>query len=81
MQGALGTWQRNVDDGRVEGRLSDLWGRRTALIIGLSGFAAASVLGGSANSFTTLVTARAAQGVFGALLAPAALATLTVTFR
>ena len=63
------------------GRLSDLWGRRTALIIGLSGFGAASVLGGSANSFTTLVTARAAQGVFGALLAPAALATLTVTFR
>lgn len=63
------------------GRLSDLWGRRTALVIGLAGFAAASALGGAAANFTTLVTARAVQGAFGALLAPAALAALTVTFR
>lgn len=63
------------------GRLSDLWGRRTALYVGLSGFALASALGGEAHSFTTLVTARAIQGVFGALLAPAALAALTVTFQ
>lgn len=63
------------------GRLSDLWGRRTALVIGLVGFAAASVLGGEATTFAALVSARAAQGVFGALLAPAALAAVTVTFR
>jgi EmrB/QacA subfamily drug resistance transporter len=62
------------------GRLSDLWGRRTALYVGLTGFALASALGGFANSFTMLVIARAIQGVFGALLAPAALATLSVTF-
>jgi len=63
------------------GRLSDLWGRRTALYVGLAGFALASALGGEAQSFTMLVTARAIQGVFGALLAPAALAALTVTFH
>lgn len=63
------------------GRLSDLWGRRTALYVGLAGFAVASALGGSAHSFATLVTARAIQGAFGALLAPAALAALSVTFR
>ncbi len=62
------------------GRLSDLWGRRAALVVGLTGFAAASALGGAAQSFAVLVAARCAQGVFGALLAPAALATLTTTF-
>lgn len=62
------------------GRLSDLWGRRNALYVGLAGFALASAAGGVANSFSMLVTARAIQGAFGALLAPAALAALTVTF-
>lgn len=63
------------------GRLSDLWGRRTSLMVGLIGFALASALGGAARSFAVLVSARALQGVFGALLAPAALAALSVTFR
>ena len=63
------------------GRLSDLWGRRTALTVGLVGFAAASAVGGAAKTFAVLVSARAVQGVFGALLAPAALAAVTVTFR
>jgi EmrB/QacA subfamily drug resistance transporter len=63
------------------GRLSDLWGRRNALYIGLAGFALASALGGAAHSFAMLVTARAIQGAFGAVLAPAALATLTTTFK
>ena len=63
------------------GRLSDLWGRRNALYIGLTGFALASALGGAAHSFSMLVTARAIQGAFGAVLAPAALATLTTTFQ
>jgi EmrB/QacA subfamily drug resistance transporter len=62
------------------GRLSDLAGRRRMLIIGLVGFAAASALGGVATGFAMLVVGRAIQGAFGALLAPAALATLTVTF-
>jgi EmrB/QacA subfamily drug resistance transporter len=50
------------------------------LIIGLVGFAAASALGGASTGFAMLVIARAIQGAFGALLAPAALSTLTVTF-
>jgi EmrB/QacA subfamily drug resistance transporter len=62
------------------GRLSDLLGRRRMLIIGLVGFAASSALGGAATGFAILVIARGAQGAFGALLAPAALSTLTVTF-
>ncbi|HEV2426612.1 MAG TPA: MFS transporter [Acidimicrobiales bacterium] len=62
------------------GRLSDVWGRRPSLIAGLVGFALASALGGDAHSFSTLVTARALQGVFAALLAPAALASLSDTF-
>lgn len=64
----------------VGGRVSDLFGRKRSLIVGLVGFAAASALGGWAQSFEVLVAARAMQGVFGALLAPAALSLLTVTF-
>jgi EmrB/QacA subfamily drug resistance transporter len=63
------------------GRLSDLFGRRVMLLIGLSGFAAASSVGGLAHSFMTLVAARAVQGVFGALLTPAALAAVTTLFE
>lgn len=62
------------------GRLSDLVGRRPMFIVGLIGFAAASAVGGAATSFEMLVGARVAQGVFGALLAPAALSLLTITF-
>ena len=62
------------------GRLSDLVGRRPMFITGLIGFAAASAVGGAAQNFEMLVGARVAQGVFGALLAPAALSLLTVTF-
>ena len=62
------------------GRLSDLIGRKRMLIIGMVGFAAASALGGAATGFGMLLVGRAIQGAFGALLAPAALSTLTVTF-
>jgi EmrB/QacA subfamily drug resistance transporter len=62
------------------GRLADLIGRKRMLIIGMVGFALASALGGAATDFAMLVIARAIQGAFGALLAPAALSTLTVTF-
>jgi EmrB/QacA subfamily drug resistance transporter len=62
------------------GRLADIAGRRRMFLIGLSGFAVASAVGGAAGNFATLVAARAAQGAFGALLAPAALSLLTVTF-
>ena len=62
------------------GRVGDLIGRKRALLIGLTGFAAASAIGGLAESYGVLVTARATQGVFGALLAPAVLSLLTTTF-
>src|ERR1700742_3173929 len=62
------------------GRLGDLFGRKITLLTGLIGFAAASAVGGAALNFPMLVTARACQGVFAALLAPAALSLLTTTF-
>jgi EmrB/QacA subfamily drug resistance transporter len=62
------------------GRLGDLFGRRRVFIVGLTGFAAASALGGFASSFGVLVSARALQGAFAALLAPATLSLLTTTF-
>ena len=62
------------------GRMSDLWGRKLMFVIGALGFAAASAVGGAAQSFTMLVVARAVQGLFGALLAPAAIAMIAATF-
>ena len=62
------------------GKLGDLFGRKWTFIIGLSGFAIVSAIGGLATSFDMLVAARALQGMFGALLAPSALGLLTVTF-
>ena len=62
------------------GRLSDLFGRKWTFIAGLIGFSIASAIGGSAQSFEVLVLARALQGAFGAILAPAALSILTTTF-
>ncbi|MFF7356828.1 MFS transporter [Streptomyces filipinensis] len=62
------------------GRIADLFGRKPAFLVGVVGFAAASALGGAANGFTMLVAARALQGAFGALLAPAALSLLNTTF-
>ena len=62
------------------GRISDLFGRKQAFVAGLLGFAVASAIGGAAQSFGVLVGARALQGVFGALLAPAALSLLATIF-
>lgn len=62
------------------GRISDLFGRKWTFVGGLAGFAIASAVGGAAQSFGVLVVARATQGVFGAVLAPAALSLLTTTF-
>lgn len=62
------------------GRIADLVGRRRAFVIGLSGFALASALGGAASTPGMLFAARALQGVFAALLAPCALSLLATTF-
>jgi EmrB/QacA subfamily drug resistance transporter len=63
------------------GRIADYVGRKRAFIIGLIGFATASALGGLAPSQGFLFAARGLQGAFAALLAPAALSLLTVTFH
>ena len=62
------------------GRISDLFGRKWTFVGGLTGFAIASALGGAAGSFGVLIVARAVQGVFGAILAPASLSLLATTF-
>ncbi len=65
----------------VGGRIGDMFSRKWVFITGLIGFAIASAIGGAAGSFLVLVAARALQGAFGALLAPAALGTLVSTFQ
>jgi EmrB/QacA subfamily drug resistance transporter len=62
------------------GRIADYSGRKRMFLAGLLGFAAASALGGAAQNGATLFGARALQGAFAALLAPAALSLITVTF-
>ncbi|HEY9369536.1 MFS transporter [Streptomyces sp.] len=62
------------------GRIADLWGRKRTFVVGLIGFAFASALGGAATSEGMMLGARALQGAFGALLAPAALSLLAVMF-
>jgi EmrB/QacA subfamily drug resistance transporter len=62
------------------GRIADFWGRKRTYLVGAGGFAVASALGGLAQNEGMLFAARALQGVFGALLAPASLALLTVLF-
>ncbi|CAB4917473.1 unannotated protein [freshwater metagenome] len=62
------------------GRIADFVGRKKIFMIGLIGFAAASALGGIASTQALLFASRGLQGVFGALLAPAALSIVSVTF-
>jgi EmrB/QacA subfamily drug resistance transporter len=63
------------------GRAADLFGRRRVFLLGLAVFTLASLVGGFADSGTTLILARAVQGVGAAILAPATLTLLTLTFR
>jgi MFS family permease len=62
------------------GRIADYLGRRRMFIVGLIGFGIASALGGLAQDSAMLFSARALQGAFAAVMAPAALSLLTVTF-
>ena len=62
------------------GRLADLLGRKVTFLTGLVGFAVVSAIGGASINFTMLITARACQGAFAALLVPSALSLLTTTF-
>ena len=62
------------------GRLADLGGRRRVFMIGVVLFTVSSLLCGLAWSEGSLIAFRAAQGLGGALLSPAALSILTTTF-
>jgi EmrB/QacA subfamily drug resistance transporter len=62
------------------GRLADLLGRKVTFLTGLVGFAVVSAIGGASVNFAMLITARACQGAFAALLVPSALSLLTTTF-
>ncbi|HVB94730.1 MAG TPA: MFS transporter [Acidimicrobiales bacterium] len=62
------------------GRLADLFGRRRIFLLGLILFTGASLLGGFAGNQGTLIAARSLQGVGAAVLSPATLTILTVTF-
>ncbi|MBR7829015.1 MFS transporter [Actinospica sp. MGRD01-02] len=62
------------------GRIADYVGRKRVFLVGLVGFALASALGGLAQNEGMLFGARALQGAFGAILAPASLSLITVTF-
>ena len=64
----------------IGGRIADRLGRRTALLGGLAGFAAASGLAGIAPTFEVLVAGRALQGACAAVLAPTALSSIAVMF-
>lgn len=62
------------------GRIADFFGRKRTFVLGLIGFAIASALGGAANNFEVLISARALQGLFAALMAPAALSLISLAF-
>src|SRR6201995_3801508 len=63
------------------GRMADLLGRRRMFMLGLVVFSLASLAGGLAQSETWLIAARAVQGLGAAIVSPAALSIITVTFR
>lgn len=62
------------------GGLGDRFGRRRLLLIGATGFALVSVLAAFAPTATALIAARAALGLFGAMLMPSTLSLIRTTF-
>lgn len=62
------------------GRVADRFGRRRAMLVGLSGFAVSSAIAGASSGFAMLVVGRALQGASAAMMAPAALSLIAVTF-
>jgi len=62
------------------GSLSDIFGRKKIIVIGLIGFLVASLLCAAAPTAEVLIFARALQGIAGALLVPSSLALIISTF-
>ena len=65
----------------LAGRLADLLGRRRMFVAGLALFTLSSLGCGLAATPAVLLVARAAQGLGAAIVAPAALAIISTTFR
>ena len=65
----------------LAGSLSDVYGRKKILLIGLIGFGVASLLCAAAPTVEFLIVARALQGIAGALLVPSSLAIIIATFK
>ena len=62
------------------GRMGDMFGRRTLLLLGIAVFVGASVLAAASGDGTMLIAARALQGVGGAMILPATLSTVNALF-
>jgi EmrB/QacA subfamily drug resistance transporter len=62
------------------GRMADLFGRRRLFVLGTLGFTVASLAAAAAQSPVQLIAARAAQGLFAALISPCTLSILASTF-
>ena len=65
----------------LAGSLSDIFGRKNILLVGLIGFGLASILCAIAPTSTFLIIARALQGIGGALLVPSSLAIIISNFK
>lgn len=63
------------------GRLGDRLGRRRVFLVGVVVFVGGSITAAMADSASSLITARALQGVGGAAVLPATLSTVNATFR
>jgi EmrB/QacA subfamily drug resistance transporter len=63
------------------GALGDRYGYANTFVVGVTGFALASLLAGAAPTSEVLIAARAIQGIFGALLTPGSLALLRATYK
>lgn len=63
------------------GRVGDRWGRRRLLLVGVTVFVTGSMLAALADHATVLLSARALQGVGGAMVLPSTLSIVNATFR
>ena len=64
----------------LAGRMADRFGRRLLFVIGVIVFVTASVLVAASDTSTTLIAARALQGIGGAMILPASLSVLNSVF-
>lgn len=64
----------------IGGRIADFWGRKRTFLLGLALFGAASLWGGLSTFGIELIGARVLQGAAAALMAPASLSLVSVTF-